>query len=172
MGEFIARNPDAIHPITKAIIAQGWGKSAVDAFNGFYRLGKLTRIALKAFAEIDVLMVPTMPAACTLAQLEADRIGLNARLGTYTDFVNLLDLAGIAVSATLTAENGPTGVTFLAPSGGRRNSPAWVRPCMRGRRFLSARSASGSRHCRIRHPLRTPMRSPSPWSSRISWARR
>ena len=116
VGEFIARNPDAIHPITKAIIAQGWDKSAVDAFNGFYRLRELSRGALKTFAGIDVLMVPTMPAACTLAQLEADPIGLNAKLGTYTNFVNLLDLAGIAVPATLSADNWPTGVTFLAPA--------------------------------------------------------
>jgi allophanate hydrolase len=117
VGEFIARNPDAIHPITKVIIAQGRVKSAVDAFNGFYRLRELGRTALKAFAEIDMLMVPTMPAACTLAQLEADPIGLNARLGTYTNFVNLLDLAGIAVPATLSADGLPTGVTFLAPAG-------------------------------------------------------
>ena len=117
VGEFIARNPDAIHPITKTIIAQGWDKSAVDTFNGFYRLRELGRIALNTFAGIDMLMVPTMPAACTLAQLEADPIGLNVRLGTYTNFVNLLDLAGIAVPATLGADGWPTGVTFLAPSG-------------------------------------------------------
>ena len=117
VGEFIAHNPDAIHPITKAIITQGWDKSAVDAFNGFYRLRELSRVALKTFAKIDMLMVPTMPAACTLAQLEADPIGLNAKLGTYTNFVNLLDLAGIAVPATLSADNWPTGVTFLAPPG-------------------------------------------------------
>ena len=116
VGDFIARNPNAIHPITKAIISQGRARSAVDAFNGLYRLRELGRTALKAFAEIDVLMVPTMPAAVTLAQLEADPIGLNARLGAYTNFVNLLDLAGIAVPATLDADSWPTGVTFLAPS--------------------------------------------------------
>jgi allophanate hydrolase len=116
VGAFIAGNPEAIHPITRAIISQGTAKSAVDAFNGLYRLRELSRTALKAFAEIDVLMVPTMPAAVTLAQLEADPIGLNSRLGTYTNFVNLLDLAGIAVPATLGADRWPTGVTFLAPS--------------------------------------------------------
>src|SRR6185503_124169 len=82
-----------------------------------YRLRELSRAALKAFAGIDALMVPTMPAALTLAQLEADPIGMNSRLGTYTNFVNLLDLAGIAVPATLGPDGWPTGVTFLAPAG-------------------------------------------------------
>jgi allophanate hydrolase len=61
--------------------------------------------------------VPTMPASVTLAQLEADPIGLNTQLGTYTNFVNLLDMCGIAVPATLSKDNTPFGVTFLAPAG-------------------------------------------------------
>jgi allophanate hydrolase len=50
-------------------------------------------------------------------QVEADNIRLNSRLGTYTNFVNLLDLCALAVPAVITADRKPYGVTFLAPSG-------------------------------------------------------
>jgi allophanate hydrolase len=117
VGDFIKANADAIHPITKAIISQGFEKTAVETFNALYRLRALARDALAAFAGIDALMVPTSPAPVTLAQLEADPIGLNSQLGTYTNFVNLLDLAGIAVPSALAADGTARGVTFLAPAG-------------------------------------------------------
>jgi allophanate hydrolase len=62
-------------------------------------------------------MVPTVPAAYTIAEIEADPVGLNSRLGTYTNFVNLLDLAGMAVPAVMANDGTPFGVTFLAPAG-------------------------------------------------------
>ncbi len=117
IGDFIARHPDAIHPITRAIISQGFEKTAVDAFNGIYRQRGLSRIGERVFEGIDALMVPTMPAPVTLAQLEADPVGLNTELGTYTNFVNLLDLCGFAVPAALSGDRMPFGVTFLAPAG-------------------------------------------------------
>ena len=64
-----------------------------------------------------MLMVPTMPAPCTIAEVEADPIGPNSRLGIYTNFVNLLDLAGIAVPTTLAADGTPFGITLLGPAG-------------------------------------------------------
>jgi allophanate hydrolase len=117
VGDFIGEHPEAIHPITRAIIAQGAEKSAVDAFRGFYRLRELRREADKRLADIDALMVPTLPALVTVAELEADPIGLNTRLGTYTNFVNLLDLAAFAVPAAIDADGRPFGVTLLAPAG-------------------------------------------------------
>ncbi len=117
VGDFIARHPEAIHPITKTIIAQGVEKSAVEAFRALYRLRALKREADNSLRGIDSVMVPTIPRPITLAELEADPIGLNTQLGTYTNFVNLLDLAAIAVPATIGADRRPFGVTFLAPAG-------------------------------------------------------
>jgi len=117
IGDFLAANPDAVHPITRAIIAQGLDKTAVDTFRGLYRLRELSHEAYQALSGIDVLMVPTVPSLVTLAALEADPIGLNTQLGTYTNFVNLLDMCGLAVPATLGAEGMPFGVTLLAPAG-------------------------------------------------------
>jgi allophanate hydrolase len=117
VGDFIARRPEDVHPVTRAIVSQGAGKSAVDAFRGLYELAELRVGARKLFGGIDALMVPTMPFACTVAEVERDPFGPNTRLGTYTNFVNLLDMAGIAVPATLAADGTPFGITLLAPAG-------------------------------------------------------
>ena len=69
------------------------------------------------FRQIDVLLVPTIPTAYTVEQALADPSGLNSRLGTYTNFVNLLDLAGLAVPASIRPDAIPFGITLLAPGG-------------------------------------------------------
>jgi allophanate hydrolase len=116
VGDFIAQRPDQVHPITRAIISEGAQKSAVEAFRAFYRLAELRPACRGALAGIDLMMVPTIPAACTVAAVEADPIGLNSKIGTYTNFVNLLDLAGLAVPMSLGPDGTPFGVTFLAPA--------------------------------------------------------
>ena len=117
VGDFIAKHPDKVHPVTRDIICQGEGKSAVDAFRGFHRLQELRAKAHAAFSELDALMVPTMPRPVTVSELEADPIGPNSQLGTYTNFVNLLDFAGIAVPVTLASDGTPFGVTLLGHAG-------------------------------------------------------
>jgi allophanate hydrolase len=72
---------------------------------------------MRALTEFDALMVPSIPRPATVAEVEADPFRPNAMLGTYTNFVNLLGLAGIAVPVSLGALRTPFGVTFLAPSG-------------------------------------------------------
>jgi allophanate hydrolase len=116
VGDFIVAHPDEVHPVTRAIIEGGAKPSAADAFRAFYRLDELRTRAFAHFANVDVLMVPTTPAAYTVPEIEADPVRLNSNLGTYTNFVNLLDLAGIAVPAVLADDGTPFGVTFLAPS--------------------------------------------------------
>jgi allophanate hydrolase len=117
VGAFIEKNPDKVHPVTREIILGGAKISAADTFRSFYRLAALKRTALEIFSGFDVLMVPTVPAAYTKAQLEADPIALNSNLGTYTNFVNLLDLCGIAIPVSMAANGTPYGVTFLTRSG-------------------------------------------------------
>jgi allophanate hydrolase len=117
VGDFIARNPEAVHPVTREIISAGARATAVDLFRCLHRLAELRATARKALAGVDALMVPSIPRPATAAEVEADLFGPNAMLGTYTNFVNLLDLAGIAVPVSLGARGTPYGVTFLAPSG-------------------------------------------------------
>jgi allophanate hydrolase len=117
VGDFIARHPQAIHPVTRRIIAAGTGATAVELFGCLHRLAELRGTALKVFAGVDALLVPSIPRPATVAEVEADPFGPNAMLGTYTNFVNLLDLAGLACPVSLGAQGTPFGVTFLGPSG-------------------------------------------------------
>ena len=117
VGEFITANPDAVHPITRRIIEAGGKLTAVDAFKDFYRLAGLRTRAAVAESGVDVLMVPTAPTAYTVAEVTADPVVLNTRLGTYTNFVNLFGMAGIAVPSVILDDGTPVGVTFLASSG-------------------------------------------------------
>lgn len=117
VGEFIARHPDKVHPVTRGIISQGDDKSAVDAFRGLYRLQELRAKAYAALAGLDALMVPTMPRPVAVSELETDPIGPNSQLGTYTNFVNLLDLAGVAIPVSLARDGTPFGVTLLGHAG-------------------------------------------------------
>jgi allophanate hydrolase len=66
---------------------------------------------------MDALALPTIPTVYTVDQVLADPIQLNSRLGTYTNFVNLLDLCGLAVPAAMRADGAPSGITLLAPAG-------------------------------------------------------
>jgi allophanate hydrolase len=113
----IASAPHAMHPVTRDIILAGARPSAVDAFAAFYRLEGLRRMRDHVFAGIDALLLPTVPTVYTIAQVLADPIQLNSRLGTYTNFVNLLDLCGLALPAVLHADGTPFGITLLAPAG-------------------------------------------------------
>src|SRR5215469_71006 len=110
-------NPGALHPVTREIIAAGAKLNAIDAFAAFYRLAELRRAADNIFKDVDALALPTAPTVYTRAQVEADPIALNSRLGTYTNFVNLLDLCGTAVPAALQEDGTPFGISFLAPGG-------------------------------------------------------
>ncbi|WP_235952224.1 allophanate hydrolase [Falsiroseomonas algicola] len=107
--------PEAMHPVTRRIVAGAARFSATDAFRGLHRLAELRLATRPAWEGIEALLVPTAPNFPTLAELEADPIGPNARLGTYTNFVNLLDLAAIAVPAPPRPDGLPFGVTLIGP---------------------------------------------------------
>src|SRR4029077_19105925 len=95
----------------------GAHKSAADTFAAFYQLEELRRTRDQTFREIDALVVPTMPTVYTVDAVLADPIQLNSRLGTYTNFVNLLDLSALAVPASMHANGTPFGITLLALAG-------------------------------------------------------
>ncbi|WP_424970229.1 allophanate hydrolase [Dinoroseobacter sp. S76] len=113
----MAEDPDALHPTTAKIIGAATGLSAADAFRGLYRLKDLSRLAEESLDGIDMLCVPTIPTFYTLADLEADPVTPNSNLGTYTNFVNLLDMCGIAVPTAARSDGLPGSVTLLAASG-------------------------------------------------------
>jgi allophanate hydrolase len=116
--DLLASDPDAIHPVTREITIAGARVSAADTFAALYRLQALRKVAERTFASVGALLLPTAPTAYTTADVLADPILLNSRLGTYTNFVNLLDLCGLAVPAAMRGDGIPFGITLLAPAGG------------------------------------------------------
>src|SRR3954447_24235760 len=113
----LASSPESIHPVTREITAAGSRLTAAETFAALYRLQALRRIAGRAFATMDALLLPTAPTAYSTAQVLANPIELNSRLGTYTNFVNLLDLCGLALPASIRPDDIPFGITLLAPAG-------------------------------------------------------
>jgi allophanate hydrolase len=117
VGEFIEKHGAEINPTVRDIILGGDKPSALDAFRAFYRLAELRAQSQRLLATVDALMVPTVTAAFTIAEIREEPVKRNSQLGTYTNFVNLLDLAALAVPSSFAADGTPFGVTFLAPAG-------------------------------------------------------
>lgn len=109
--------PDDVHPVIRAIVSKADNFSATDTFRSFYRMEALRRTARQALSGIDILMVPTIPTFCTIDEIAADPISPNSRLGTYTNFVNLLDMCGIAVPTAKRGDGRPGNVTLLGAAG-------------------------------------------------------
>jgi allophanate hydrolase len=112
----LARSPEAILPVTRGIIESGRRFAAVDAFRASYELASLQRQSAAVFADVDVLLLPTAGTIYRLDEIAAEPLQRNADLGFYTTFVNLLDLAAIAVPAGFRSDGLPVGVSLIAPA--------------------------------------------------------
>ena len=113
----IASSPESLHPVTRQVLLAGAHGTAAEAFAAFYQLEALRGVRDHTFGAIDAMVLPTAPTIYTVEQVLADPIQLNSRLGTYTNFVNLLDLCGLAVPSSMRADGAPFGITLLAPAG-------------------------------------------------------
>ena len=116
VGEYIAEGKPGLDPVVQAVIAGSPRLGAVEAFQGQYRLRQLSRQIAPMWQQVDVLVVPTVPTTYSHAEIAADPIGRNSRLGIYTNFTNLLDLCGVAVPTGFKAHGRPFGVTLLGPA--------------------------------------------------------
>ncbi|WP_108048396.1 allophanate hydrolase [Bosea sp. 124] len=115
--DLLAKDPDAILPVIRQIVAGKPLPDAAETFAARYRVAELALAARAALKGIDALMVPTAPRPVTLAEMAANPIGMNSLLGRYTNFVNLLDMCALAVPVSLTADGTAAGITLIAPSG-------------------------------------------------------
>lgn len=112
--DFIERQPQALLPVTRAIIEEGHEFSAMDTFSGMYRLAGLRRHIEPILASVDVIVTPTAGTHYRIADLEADPLRPNSNLGYYSNFINLLDLSAIALPAAFTSKGLPFGILFFA----------------------------------------------------------
>ncbi len=114
--DILARDPDAVHPVVRGIVEGGRDYSAADAFRAEYQRAELAARIHAVLADIDLLVVPSTPSIYTIAEVEADPVRLNSRLGTYTNFANLADLSALAVPAGFRDDGLPAGITLIAPA--------------------------------------------------------
>ncbi|MEO0518776.1 MAG: allophanate hydrolase [Cyanobacteria bacterium P01_A01_bin.116] len=115
VGNFVESAPDAVFPITHEILCKAGKISAVEAFEGLYAVEALQRKCQPLWDEIDVLVVPTTGTIYRIDEVEAEPLRLNANLGYYTNFVNLLDLCAIALPNGFQSAGLPSGITLIAP---------------------------------------------------------
>ena len=116
MADILADNPDAVDATVRAVVEPGAAMSAMDLFNGIYRLAELKRHADMLWTEIDLLAFPTTGTTYRVTELLAAPIALNSNLGFYTNFVNLLDMAAVAVPAGIRANATGFGITLIGPA--------------------------------------------------------
>jgi allophanate hydrolase len=117
VGDFLEQEHAGINPVVQQIILGGKQISAVTACQDFYRLKSLQRQVELQWQAIDILALPTTGTIYTIAEVAASPFMLNRNLGTYTNFVNLLDLCAIAVPNGFQTNGLPTGITLMAPAG-------------------------------------------------------
>ncbi|GAA3579478.1 allophanate hydrolase [Nonomuraea rosea] len=111
-GAFIDARPEEIDPSVRAIVTGARDIPAHRLAHDRDRLAGLRALAMERLTGLDALLLPTAPFQPGIAEVAADPIGVNSRLGVYTNFVNLLDLCAVAVPAG-EADGGPFGVTLI-----------------------------------------------------------
>jgi len=161
IDDLLAMNPDAIHPVTRKIITHAESMSAANAFEGIYRLADLKREAEPMLAGLDMICVPTIPTFYSVADLEADPVTPNSNNGTYTNFVNLLDMCAIAVPTAPRSDGRPGSVTLIAEGG----KDASIAAIARGFEADCSRPMGATAH-----PVQTPTALPEGPSDQIELA--
>lgn len=116
LADLLATNPDALDPTVREVVSPGLEIGAVELFNGIYRMAELKRHADLMWEGIDILAFPTTGTTYRVSELKASPVALNSALGYYTNFVNLLDMAAIAVPAGTRANGTGFGITLIGPA--------------------------------------------------------
>lgn len=116
IAPLLEANPLAIDPVVREVIAPGAAMLATELWNGIYRLAQLQRWTEGLWAEVDALAFPTTGTTYRVAELLEAPVALNSNLGRYTNFVNLLDMAAIAVPAGARSNNTGFGITLIGPA--------------------------------------------------------
>jgi allophanate hydrolase len=116
VGEFLQMHSAGVNETVKNIILGGMKYSAADAYKSAYRMETLKQQAAEQWAHMDVLLLPTAGTIYRREAVLADPVRLNSNLGFYTNFVNLMDLAAVAVPAGFRRDGLPFGVSLIGPA--------------------------------------------------------
>jgi allophanate hydrolase len=114
VGEFVSAHPGSVDPTVRAIIEAAGAIPAHRWASDLEQLDRLRLAAATAFAGADALLLPTTTDHPTIAEVLADPIGVNSRLGTFTNFANLLDLCAVALPSGEIVDGDQFGVSVIA----------------------------------------------------------
>ena len=120
VGQFLADHRLQVDPIVRRVVMTGRNHSAIDAHRAAHRVAELRLQTRAVWEGADALLLPTAPTIFTAAEIADEPIVRNALLGTYTNFVNLLDLCAIAVPGGPRQDGLPFGVSLIARAGADR----------------------------------------------------
>jgi len=112
-GDFLSTHPDSFHPVVREIFASGYQYTAIDAFAALQKLQELKAVVARLWQQMDAYVVPTIGTTFTVAEVQADPIECNTKLGHYTHFGNLLDLLGAAIPLGVTTDGRPYSALLL-----------------------------------------------------------
>ena len=115
--DFLKAHPNSMDPSVKQIIESGANYTAAQGFRATYQLKELETLCQQVWAQCDLIVVPSAPRHPTIKELSDEPILRNSELGMYTNYVNLMRLAAIAVPADFTASGMPFGVTLVGQGG-------------------------------------------------------
>lgn len=128
----LAARPEGLEPVVAEVVGRGRDIRGADVFRALGRLAELRAQVAARLAGVDALLLPTAPGIPTHAEVAAEPVASGRRLGTYTNFVNLLDLAAVAVPVAMSPDAPPFGVTLMGPAGSDRTllalAGAWTAP--------------------------------------------
>ena len=114
--ELLLSNPEAIDPTVREVVESGRSISAVETFRAIYQMAAFKRQADQMWGRVDALAFPTTGTTYRIRELAEAPVALNSHFGKYTNFVNLLDMAAIAVPAGAREDGTGFGVTFIGPA--------------------------------------------------------
>ncbi|CAG8998266.1 MAG: Allophanate hydrolase [Candidatus Celerinatantimonas neptuna] len=110
--DFYKEHHQSCLPVIQTIIGNAARYSAVDAYQSLYQLRALKRQADRELAKVDVILTPTSGTIYTIDELNQEPIRFNSNLGFYTNFMNLLDYAAIALPAGFRSKGSKQGLPF------------------------------------------------------------
>ncbi|MFB8001471.1 allophanate hydrolase [Nocardia sp. NPDC056000] len=116
VGAFLDTAPAGADPTVAAIISAAAATTGPGFAADLDTLARARAFAAELLEPFDALLLPTTTEHPSLAAVQADPIGINRRLGTFTNFCNLVDLAAVAIPGAATATGYPFGVMIVVPA--------------------------------------------------------
>ena len=119
VGDFVASHCDSpdLDPTVAGIIETAGTMPATRLLRDRARLAELTSVAMAELANCDALLIPTTTGHPTIAEVTADPVTVNSKMGVYTNFCNLMDLCAVAVPAGSDSAGAEFGVSVVARAG-------------------------------------------------------